>query len=151
MKSLHSGRSRNVTLSGTQVAPFQLSVHDTPADVGFELTLYATHDRGHTSLTPGCDRCVETFAGLQRIAECILPREHRPSMYDILPFDSSLHLSARHHLLPEVTLTIHIVHRRGYQDPIDECEKRCLQEMEDNLHQLGIPRNASAGLSYGIG
>jgi len=94
---------------------------------GFDLELYGTHDHGHSSLTPGCERCTATYRDLRQVAEWILPKEERPSVYDIEPFDHSLH--ARSTKRFEVELKIRIQHRHGWEEPIDECEKRCLAEI----------------------
>ncbi len=104
---------------------------------GFELQLYGTHYHGGTRLTPGCERCVQTFADLREIAEWIMPREQRPSQYEIEPFDSALHLSPTRKMRGEVVLTMKIVHRHGFFQPIDECEQRCLAEMKKKLAELG--------------
>jgi hypothetical protein len=106
--------------------------------VGFELQLYATHDHGETRLTPGCERCVQTFEDLRAIAEWIMPQEERPSRYEIEPYHSALHLSPTRKLRGEVVLTMKIVHRRGFFQPIDECEQRCLAEMKKKLTELGV-------------
>lgn len=106
--------------------------------VGFELQLYGTHDDGETRLTPGCERCVQTFEDLREIAEWIMPQEERPSQYEIEPYHSALHLSPTRKLRGEVVLTITIVHRRGFLQPIDECEQRCLAEMKRKLAELGV-------------
>jgi len=37
-------------------------------------------------------------------------------------------------------LTLKILHRQGFNDPIDEYEERCLKEMEDTLTALGVRR-----------
>lgn len=105
--------------------------------VGFDVELYGTHDHGAPRLSPGCRLCTETFADLRRIAEWILPKEQRPSQYDVAPFDQSLHASAGGRF--EVLLTIRIEHRRGFFDPVDACEERCLKEMQQKLVELGVP------------
>jgi hypothetical protein len=104
--------------------------------IGFDLELYGTHDHGTTGLSPGCHLCQETFADLERIAKFILPKDERPSQYDIPPFDPSLHRSAKGTF--EVVLPIRIEHRQNFSDPIDSCEKRCLKEMQDSLAELGV-------------
>lgn len=105
--------------------------------VGFDLELYGTHDHGDTSMSPGCRLCSETFADLRRVAESILPKEQRPSQYEIAPFDQSLHASAGGRF--EVMLPIRIEHRHGFFDPIDDCEERCLKGMQQQLAELGVP------------
>jgi len=44
----------------------------------------------------------------------------------------------------EVQLTAHIVHRDGYLRPLDECEKRCAEEIQLALRGLCVqPRTWS--------
>ncbi|HEX2917610.1 MAG TPA: hypothetical protein VHN81_03775 [Edaphobacter sp.] len=104
--------------------------------VGFDLELYGTHDHGETRLSPGCRHCSETFADLRRVAEWILPKERRPSQYEFAPFDRSLNASAGGRF--EVVLPIRIGHRHGFFDPVDDCEERCLKEMQQKLAELGV-------------
>ena len=105
--------------------------------IGFDLELYGTHDHGETRLTPGCEHCAQTFTDLREIAEWIMPGDERPSRYEIERFDGALHLSPTRKLLGEVVLTMKIVHRQGFFQPIDECEQRCLAEMKKKLAELG--------------
>lgn len=107
---------------------------------GFDLELHGTHDHGHTSLTPGCEHCAGTYTDLRRIAEWILPKEERPSIYDIEAFDHSLHSARSPKPRFEVELRIRIHHRHGWDQPIDECEKKCLGEMEAKLREIGVRR-----------
>ena len=110
---------------------------------GFDLELHGTHQNGHTRMTPGCELCDSTYHDLQQIAEIILPTEHRPSEYEILPFDNALHSMAGRREM-EVVLTIRIRHRQDYFTPIDGCEERCLREMEAHLVTLGVARGHGA-------
>jgi hypothetical protein len=103
--------------------------------VGFDLELHGTHDHGTTRLSPGCGLCTETYTDLHRVAEWILPKEQRPSQYEIPPFDDSLHASARGPF--EVVLPIRIEHRHHFFDAVDSCEQRCLKEMLGKLGNLG--------------
>lgn len=106
--------------------------------VGFDLELHGAHDHGNTSSSPGCHLCTETFADLRQIAEWILPKEERPSQYDLAPFDQSLYGSSKGPL--EIVLPIRIQHRHDFFGPVDDCEQRCLKEMEQVLAELGVPR-----------
>jgi hypothetical protein len=103
--------------------------------VGFDLQLHGTHDHGNTRLSPGCSLCAETFADLRKIAEWILPKEERPSSYEIPAFDQSLSSSGKGPF--EVVLPIRIEHRHDFFGPVDDCEQRCLREMEQKLVELG--------------
>ena len=107
---------------------------------GFDLELYGAHDNGHSDLRPGCSRCRETYADLHRIAVWIMPTEYRPAVYDIESFDDSLHSPPSREPRFEVELRIRIRHRRGWDQPIDESERRCLDEMQSKLRELGVRR-----------
>ncbi len=121
-----------------EVYPEYVVGKDRPVAVGYNLELYGTHDHGHSHLTPGCIHCRNTFEDLQRIAEWITPKEQRDSQYRIVPYEPSLHGSAKRRFRPEVRLALQIQHRQNFAEPIDDCERRCLQEMQDNLATLGI-------------
>ena len=120
-----------------ELGSWQELVDHRPLAVGFELRLYGQHPpRAYPP--PGCEKCAAVYDGLRAVAQAALPREHRPSQYDIRPFDAALHLRPDAEWAPEVQLTVHIVHRDGYLSPVDECEKRCAQEIQRNLKQLGV-------------
>jgi hypothetical protein len=104
--------------------------------VGFDIELHGTHNHGNTRLTPGCELCTQTYADLQLIAEWVVPKEERPSEYDIPPFYPSLTESGRGPF--EVVLPIRIEHRHRFLDPVDDCEQRCLAEILKNLADLGV-------------
>lgn len=111
--------------------------------IGFELQLCGanTHSRagGPNHPVPGCEHCVRTYGELRQIAEWILPTEERPSRYEIGAFDHSLHIAPKKRKSrSEVVLTIHIMHRHDFNRPVDDCEDRCLKEMQQRLRELGI-------------
>ncbi len=112
-------------------------IHDgVRVTVGFDLELHGTHDHGYTRQSPGCSLCKETFEDLRQIAEWILPREERPSRYDVSIFDQSLHSSGNGPV--EVVLPIRIAHKNDYFGPVDDCEQRCLKDMEQKLAELDV-------------
>lgn len=112
--------------------------------VGFDLELHGTHDHGTTRFSPGCHLCRETYQDLYRIAESILPKEQRPSEYEIPPFDASLYGTPKGPF--EVVLPIRIEHRHNFFGPVDSCEERCLKEMQEKLDALGVASRHSAGV-----
>ena len=113
---------------------------DDKRQVGYELELAGTHEAGVTHPEPGCEHCEHVYSALRQIAEYIMPREERPSMYEIGPFDRSIHYWGLHSKRPDIMLTIKILHRHDYERPVDECEDRCLKEMEGRLRDLGACR-----------
>ena len=121
-----------------EVWPETLMVKGQKTKVGFELELYGTHAHGETKLLPGCSICVETFRDLRKIAGWIIPKEERDSYYDIEPFDHAIRERPSHNLRPEVVLKIKILHKHGFDKPVDSCEERCLKEMREKLAELGV-------------
>ncbi|HLE63766.1 MAG TPA: hypothetical protein VI750_11520 [Pyrinomonadaceae bacterium] len=111
--------------------------------IGFELQLCGTNShiaaKGGQQPVPGCEYCHSTYEDLRQIAEWILPREERPSRYDIGGFDRALHVAPHsRQSRSEVVVSIHIMHRADFNRDVDDCEHRCLKEMRDRLNQLGI-------------
>ena len=121
-----------------EIWPELLIVKGRQVKVGFDLELAGTHEHGISTLTPGCPRCIRTFEDLRQIAEWIMPKEERPSRYEIEPFDRALHESAQRKFVPEVVLSMKILHRHGFDQPVDACEERCLKEMRGKLAELGV-------------
>jgi len=113
--------------------------------VGFELRLFGQHGP-HSGAMPGCQQCVSLHEKLRSIALAAFPKEHRPTKYEVEPFDASFHLRPESEWKPEVQLTVHILHRDGYLRPLDECEKRCAEEIQKALRGLGVqPKSWSDG------
>ncbi|MEW6211364.1 MAG: hypothetical protein AB1631_23565 [Acidobacteriota bacterium] len=120
-----------------EVWPEYLMVKGKREKVGFELMLSGANDHESGQAVPGCERCRETFDDLRQIAEWIMPDEERDSRYEIAPYDHSFHSSPKRKLRVEVALSIRILHRRGFDQPADACEERCLKEMLTKLTELG--------------
>jgi len=127
--------------------------------IGYELELAGTHEPGVTHPEPGCEHCQHVFTALRQIAGYIMPREERPSMYETGPSDQSIHYWPLHSNRPDVMLTVKILHRHGYERPVDACEDRCVKEMEDRLRDLGACRlqwserhakSAEGSTDYGV-
>ncbi len=120
-----------------KVWPEFIYVNDEKRQIGYELELAGTHEPWVEHPDPGCDHCQRVFQALREIAERILPREERPSMYEIGPFNQSITYWSLHRKRPDIMLTVKIFHRQGYERPVDECEDRCLKEMEQRLREIG--------------
>lgn len=117
--------------------------------IGFELQLCGTNSHVAAKCgqpVPGCKYCSETYEDLRQIADWILPKEERPSRYEISAFDRALHIAPRQRRSrAEVVLTVHILHRSDFNREVDDCENRCLKEMRQRLSQLGIRQDMWRG------
>ena len=120
-----------------EVWPEYAYVEQERRQVGFVLELYGTHEPGVEHPEAGCDECLRVFTALQTIAEGVLPQEHRPSRYDMGAYDQSIHYAPKRATRPDVVLPIKIIHREGFERPVDECERLCLKEIEQRLRELG--------------
>ena len=109
--------------------------------VGFELQLYGEHAQG-VKPSPGCPESLTLYERLRAIALFALPKEQRPSRYELSAFDSSFHLRPESEWVPEVLVTIRIIHGSDYFKGIDDCEKRCVEEIEQQLRTLGAQPKA---------
>lgn len=105
--------------------------------VGFEVRLWAVHARGARAL-PGCAKCRELAADLLRIAEWAAPTGELTTRIEIEPFHAALYESTVVPGADEVAIAIRLIHRDGYDRPIDACEERCLKEIRRRLRTLGI-------------
>jgi hypothetical protein len=123
-----------------EVWPEYFMVDGNKRQVGFELVLAGTHEE-ETHQTPACPKCLDLFQHLKVIADWLPPDEQRQAMYEIQPYDSSIHRAVKRNLRPEVTLSLKILHRRGYDQPVDACEVDCLNEMQDKLNNIGAQRD----------
>ncbi len=126
-----------------EVWPERSVAEGVPIRIGFELQLCGTNSHvgaaGEHQPVPGCEYCHGTYDDLRKIAEGILPREERPSIYEIGGFDRSLHVAPHsRQSRSEVVLTIHLLHRVDFNREVDDCENRCLKEMRGRLKELGI-------------
>lgn len=113
--------------------------------IGYGLELAGTHEPWVKHPEPGCEHCRRIFVVLREIANWILPRDQRPSTYEIGPYDQAIRYMPSRHDRPDVIFTVKILHREGYDGPVDECEDRCLKEMEEGLKALGACRLRSTG------
>ena len=126
-----------------EVGPWQELAERQVTAVGFELRLFGQHEP-HVHASPGCDNCAALFDRLRTIALAAFPKEHRPTRYEIEPSNESLHYRPESQWMPEVQLTVHVVHRDGYLLPVDACERRCVEEIQQTLRALGAqPRTWS--------
>ena len=128
-----------------ELSPWQEMVDHQATAVGFELRLFARHNPG-TRADPGLRERAQLYEVLRGIALSVLPKESRPTCYEVQPFDASLHMRPEAHWEPEGQLRVHITHRERYLMPVDECEKRCADEIQQGLRDLGAqPRSWCEG------
>ena len=119
-----------------EVWPELLFVNHKQQQVGFQLELSGAHDfAGHHG--GYCSSCRQVFQALHAIVDHILPPEGRPSRYEVGPYEQALRYSPVRGNRPDVMLTVRVLHREGFAQPVDACEVRCLEEMKSRLRQLG--------------
>ena len=108
--------------------------------IGFELNLIATHGHSEEIIEPGCLECIKIYEDLTQIADWIIPKGERDSLYEIGFFDASIHYSSRRRFRPEVILTIQILHREGFDHPTDAHDVQEVNEVEEKLKALGADK-----------
>ena len=120
-----------------ETMPLREVDHGGTVHVGYELSLFA----GAGASSPGDAASQAAYEHLKEIASEVFPREGRPSQYEVGTFDASWRLRAETRWRPEVQLVVRIIHRAGYLGPADECELRCLHEIQQGLRRLGVAEN----------
>lgn len=120
-----------------EVWPEYLMVGGKERQVGFELELTGTPEPGTDHIGPGCPACHQVYAALHAVADRILPKEQRPSRYEVGPYEQALRYSTIRGFRPDVTLSVKVLHRTGFDQLVDQCEVRCLEEMKQRLRELG--------------
>lgn len=125
-----------------EVWPENLVAEGKLVKVGFDLELEGTHEHPGSEVLPGCLHCQEVYRDLQRLAAWIMPTEERPTTYEVQPFDRAIHYAPKREMRSEVSLNIKIIHRHGFDQPVDDCEQMCLKEMRRKLAELGVKEGA---------
>jgi hypothetical protein len=113
-------------------------VGDQLRTIGLTLELTAAHPHPTQWREPGCPECVQVTAALRRVIEFVLPKEQRASFYEV-SVPPARHVVGRSGR-PEMTATVTVLHEVKINEPVDACERRCLDEMVANLRSLGATR-----------
>lgn len=121
-----------------EVQPELIIERDVRTQVGYQVRVWSVHDKGAHAM-PGCVKCRELLAELDGIVQWAIPAEDRPTRVEIERTGAALYDSAEVPGADEVAITIRLIHREAYATPIDECERRCLQQIRERLRWLGIP------------
>lgn len=113
--------------------------------VGFELNLFGRHPAGGILASGGISEGHALYQKLKEIALFALPKEERPSRYEIEGYREAIYFRPASGSVPELQLTVRVLHRAAYFDPIDACETKCANEIQDRLRALGARPNAWTG------
>jgi hypothetical protein len=107
--------------------------------VGFDLRLFAVHDKDARAL-PGGPESRALAASLRKLAESLVPECRTAARFDIEPFSPVLYDSREVAGADEVALTIRLLHHaERYTDPVDASEERCLKMIRERLKLLALP------------
>lgn len=118
-----------------EVWPEVTLVDGRASQVGFELELSGS-DKRIEEFQPSCAECVRINVALESIAASVLEKSENVTT-EINTSGQSLRYSAMRGSRPDVTLSIKILHRNGYQNPIDDGERNYLEEVKTRLRALG--------------
>ena len=128
-----------------EVDPESASVNNELRKIGFSLQLFGTNELGTDDISPGGERCIVIQSALKTIIHSILPKDERLSKYEVTVDSQSLSYSHQRGDRPDVGATIRILHRGPWDEPIDDCQERCLKDMQQALGELGAFEGAWQG------
>jgi hypothetical protein len=107
--------------------------------VGFELTLSGTPAQPVQGFSPMSVHCLEVLDGLHRIARALLPACDASSRCRLRAFDHAFHMSAARAFRSDIQVVVEIRHPRHHLRPVDDEERRALDEMKRRLARYGVP------------
>jgi hypothetical protein len=106
--------------------------------IGFCLELY-----GEVGAALGKNRVQEVRRSLRVIASSVLQADAACSFEVIEPADTLCYCSSQRGFQFCVRLAIRILHRTGWEHPLDGLQRRALAEMEQRLGHLGVTKGAA--------
>ena len=110
--------------------------------VGFIVEVYATYDAPPHEPSPGCELCAPVADALTEIVEYALPHTAHPSTRFAVNVRHAISYDVRRHSRPDRSVTIEILHTTGANDPVDDCERECRDEIVGRLKALGVCERA---------
>ena len=120
-----------------EVYPLQILVKEGIRKIGFDLELFGTPECGTEHISPGCQHCQRVETALQEIADWILLRESPSCGHMVSADGAALSYAPVRANRPDVVVRVFIGHRHEWDQPADECEERCLKEIQQALIELG--------------
>jgi hypothetical protein len=120
-----------------EVYPAEILAKGGIRKIGFDLELFGTPECGIEHVEPGCLHCLRVESALRQIADWILPRVNPTCKFDVDSEGDSLSYTPVRANRPDVVVHINIFHRHQWDQPIDECEERCLKDIEEVLTEHG--------------
>jgi hypothetical protein len=120
-----------------EVYPAEILAKNAIRKIGFDLELCGTPECGSEHVDPGCQHCLRVESALREIADWILPRVNPTCRFDVDSEGDSLSYAPVRGNRPDVVVHINIFHRHEWDQPVDECEERCLKDIEQVLMELG--------------
>ena len=110
----------------------------TRVKVGLIVRLWGVHAKGARAL-PGCAKCHEVVAQLQKIAEFALDHDAGSLRVDVEPMNRRLYDSRVVQGADEVSLPIRITNGERRTAPTDARAETFLKKVRARLKDLGVP------------
>ena len=137
-----------------EVSPYYITIeekHGTPAartrtiQAGFEVDIFGVNPKDAGMIPAGSDPdYVLSQTELQEIANGISQHTRGSCSFEVIPFPSRMVLGGPGHAQVEGMLRIRISHSQGLDQPAALPEQQALQELEEQLHNVGLPRGSRA-------
>ena len=142
MASLEASQNLTELVRGYNIAcevwPEYLVVGKEIRKVGFELELLGAHSSDSYHFDPACPKCERVRASLLAIAGDIVARSGNSVKYEIVAHLQSVKYVLRRGHRPFLTVSIRILHKQEFDQPIDAYEMSALQQIKGHLEELGV-------------
>lgn len=130
-----------------EVLPYNIVIeegHGSPTttrriiQAGFDVDVHGLSDKAELELPPP-DEYAFGYAEIKKIADSV--SHHATECFiEVIPFPSTVFSDAGEQFRSGAVIRIRISHRRGVDQPAGLPEQQALEEVEKQLHALGIAR-----------
>jgi len=104
---------------------------------GFDIDVYGAKPSHEAGPAPEYEL---GYRLLRELAETIVVNTSKSCAIEAIPFRSTTILDTKNHFVPLAMIRITITQKRGLDQAAGPAEQHALQEMEENLKALGVPR-----------
>lgn len=102
---------------------------------GFDVDMFGIVKGSAPERSPEYELVYQALSGL---AEAIRPSTSDGCSIEVIPLASTVIVDPRLHFQQEATLRIRIAHSRGLDQPAGAAEERTLNELQEQLRNLGV-------------
>ena len=119
---------------------FEASPDGKKTQVGFEIALFGSHVQPDRAPEPACAEQTGVHRALYEVARWIFPRDYRDTTYEVWIVCDVISLTPQRFNGQDSTLIIEFMCKNGFQNPMNDCEELCVNEIQEEFRELGLQK-----------